>query len=350
MNKDYNNILVVKFGAIGDVIMATPTLRALRKRFPKAHISLLVGEWSKEAAEGNPNLDELIVVDDAIFVKKQLLRVISLVRSLRKRKFDLVVNLHRSLAMNLFTRFVAKERAGFNRSGEGRFNTIRVDCAPIENLHEAQKYLEVAKAIGAPEEELEYDFYFSEEDESAARKFLADSGVDLNKDRVLGFMVGGGRNPGMFLASKQWGVDKWAELAGMVIESLGAKVVFLGDRDDYLAGEDVRARMRHKAANLCGKTTIKQAGALIGLLNLIVTPDSALMHIGAAVGTPVIALFGPTDPKLYAPKGSCVIFKGESCSPCYREGKFPPCKENKCVQQITPSEVFETVEKVIVTN
>jgi heptosyltransferase-2 len=155
-SKNIKSILIVKYASIGDLMLATPAFRELRKAYPKAKISLLIGKWSLPVVEDNPNINEFIVIKDDVFNQRKLFDLAGLATRLRAMNFDLVISLHRSLPMSFFSFMVGgKYRLGFGRKNEGLFYNIKLPYNKVKNLHEARKFIELIKLVGGKDEKLE---------------------------------------------------------------------------------------------------------------------------------------------------------------------------------------------------
>ena len=344
-----NRILVIKYSAIGDLIMSTPAFRSLKKAYPNAKISLLIGKWSLPIIENNPNIDEFIVVDDDIFAKKKIAGLLGLILKLRKNKYDLVISFHRSLAMSLFSRLVGgRNTLGFDRNGEGRFYSIKTLYDKVNGLHESEKFLELIKEVGGSDEELKFDFYYKDSEEKRVLEIMKENKL-VGNGAVVAFLPGGGVNPSMSFEQKRWPIENWTKLGDLLKENMNAKIVTLGSKSEAKICQEAINSMSSKEGvnDFCGKISLREASIMLNYVDILITPDSSLMHVASALNTKTIALFGPTDPKNYAPPNIKVIKSSRSCSPCYiREGKLPKCKEYSCMKEITPEEVYKQIKEV----
>jgi len=297
-------IAVIKSGAIGDVLMSTPFLRALRKRFPEVIIDYHIGKWSSAVLKNNPNISRIFKYDDSYFHSRNIKNKINLIKIIRKKKYDLVFILDKSWLANLLVFFTGiKYRIGFNRFGEGFANTKNVKYGPLK--HEIDYYLDLAKIVGAFEKNKKLDLFISEKDRLNVKKML-------NKiNNPIAIIPGGAKNPGGgVIESRRWPEKKFTEL----IEKIPLKytVLLLGGKSDLNYNNQILAKIkRKKVFNFAGKTTIHQSCELMRRCKYVVCNDSGPMHIASASGTKVISLFGPTNPKRKSPltKGSIAIWK-----------------------------------------
>ena len=328
------NILIIRAGMLGDVLMTTPLVHAIRKRYPQAKICYLVGDWSKEILKGNKDIDLIITFDDSIIFEKRLFKVLALIRRLRKERFDLCFILDKSYLWNIFAFLAgAKERIGFNRGKEGFLNTKNIDFSASK--YELDYYLDIAKLIGI-EEETDMNIELSGEDKKFAEKKI--------KEGTIGIAAGGADNPGQSFTLKRWPLEKYIAL----IKKLNKDTALFGGKGDIKVSKEIDNKT--DATNLTGKLTIQQTAACIKRCSLFIAHDSGLMHLAAAVKTPVIALFGPTPAKRFAPKHSVVIKSHLRCSPCYDiYGNYKRCEKAKCMESISVGEVESAIHKVLKT-
>lgn len=290
-------IAVLKSGAIGDILMATPFLRALRKGFPNAVIDFHLGKWSVEALQSNPSLNNIITYDDKlVFHSLNMIGKIHLIRNIRTRKYNLLFILDKSYLANLLGFATGiKFRIGFNRYGEGFPNNLSVKYGPIR--HEIKYYLDLAKIIGIGENNKQMELIVSREDKEYVDKLTE------NIKNYIGIIPGGAKNPGGGVVnSRKWPIEKFIELIRRL--SLKYTVLLLGGKTDFEFNEEIRKKLgKENIFNLAGKTVVSQSCELMRRCKYIVCSDSGPMHIASASGTRVISLFGPTNPARKAPLG-----------------------------------------------
>lgn len=356
-----NKILIIKLGAIGDLLMTTPAIRALKKAYPTMHISLLAGKSSKMAVSSNPHIDELIECDDYIIYKARFLQkvryALSLLYLLRKKKFDVVFVVHRDWRFNLFAFLCGiPERVGFDRNGEGRFLTKRIEINGVR--HQIDHYLEIVKSFGGHDDGRDMDFAISKEAENVVDKMLQTGGVGKG-DIVIGILAGGASNIKTDMPIKRWPLENYIELSNKMAAD-GYKVILLGAESDRPNAEAILkhapeglnlGNVVHNILDLTGKTTLEETAAVMKKCNAIVTHDSGPMHLASAVGAPVISIFGPTDPREYYPlsPNSYYFWNVENikCAPCYKDGEFPDCQNPICMKAATVEQVYEKMKDII---
>ncbi|MDP2682193.1 MAG: lipopolysaccharide heptosyltransferase II [Deltaproteobacteria bacterium] len=348
----FNKVLIIKLGAIGDLLMTTPAVRALKKAYPTSHVSLLVGKSSKMAVNGNPYIDEFIECDDYIIYKGTLLQklkyILSLILKIKRKKYDVVFVFHRDWRFNLFAFLCGiPERVGFDRNGEGRFLTKKVRISGIK--HNIDQYLEIIKAIGIRDDGKGMDFIISNEAEKAVDKILTKKGLK-NGDIKIGVLAGGASNIKTEMPIKRWPVEDYAELSRKIVAD-GYKVILLGAESDKFNSEIILRNIINGVIDLTGRTTLEETAAVMKRCKVIVTHDSGPMHLASAMQVPVISIFGPTDPRGYYPlnSGGHYFWNAENieCAPCYEDGRFPDCNDPICIKAVTVEQVYEKLKDII---
>lgn len=319
-------ILLVKPSAIGDVVHALPVLNLVRKKWPAAHITWVVAPECAGIIEGHPQLDAIIRFDRKGFSKawrsaRALGSLVSFVQDFRKREFDLVIDLQGLLRSGLMTGLThAPVRIGLSDAREGApaFYTHVVNTAPVER-HAIERYLCVTEALGCGRGPVEFIFPTTDEDRRAIAAQAPGRYAALF--------------PGTNWPTKRWPAERFAAVVGPLRERFGLASVAAGAPSERELCKQVRADV-----NLAGRTTLRQLVALIEGAELIIANDSAPMHIAAALGKPLVAPFGPTNPVRTGPYGRMpsVIRLAIICSPCYSRR----CVHQSCLQWLEPEPVL----------
>lgn len=336
---DVRRLLIVKPSSLGDVVHALPTLSALRRQFPSARLSWLVKrEWT-DVLEGNPDLDEVLPVD--LSAKGWP----AAIRAVRAGRFDLVVDLQgllRSAVLGWTSGSAV--RVGFTNGREGSpwFYTHRVPV-PDAPMHAVDRYLLIARFLGAEPEKPDPSAFPLPRDPAAEARvetLLAAAGVQA------GTMLAA-LNPSARWMTKRWPAESFAAV-GDWLHQEGVRVVVIGGREERPVGEAVMRAMHGAPIDLAGKTTMKELIALLRRLRVFITNDSGPMHLAAAAGTPVIALFGPTDPARTGPYGAghTVLRSGVPCSPCFSR-RCANAVELECLTTIRPQDVIDAATKLL---
>ena len=336
-----DKILIIRSGAIGDVLMTTPLIRGIRKKFPKARISYLTGRWSKGVLEGNKRIDELIVFDDDIIARKNLAGFLNLVKRIKGKGFDLCIVLDKSYLWSLFAYFCGiPKRYGFSRNWGSLFNTKSVKFDGSK--YELDYNLDVGKLLDINVKDKKMELFLGKGDLR-----FADDFVKRNKlKNIIGMGAGGARNPGQDMAVKRWPKKRYIELINKLTQKYDI-ILFGGPGDKEINDEIAKSvKRKHDVVNLTGKS-LKQSAALINKCRYFVTHDSGLMHVASTTKTRLITIFGPTQAERFAPRNAVVIKNKTDCRPCYDiYGHFRKCKENRCMELVKTEDVLGKIRNV----
>jgi len=281
---------------IGDVVMATATLKALHRGYPNAHITWAVGSWSRKAIEDHDLLDDLLDTGkDALPVKSRA-AMRQFVGQLRAGDFDLAVSLVRSPLMSAAVLMAGiPYRAGLNSAGRGFGYNIRAKVDPAVSRHEGQIYLNVARALKLDTS----DCYANVPVRLAHRTKIR--GLIGAHGKYIVLNPAGGQNPGMMMDAKRWPPTNFAALADRLAAQTGSRIVLIGGPNDHAISEAVLAAMTAPALDFTGKFSFGEIAALAADSLLYVGNDTGLTHFAAAAGAKTVMILGPTDPARYAP-------------------------------------------------
>lgn len=355
-NKSYNNILVRGVNWIGDAVMTLPALKSLRKAFKSSNISLLVKPWVSPVFEANPDINEIIRYEDEY---KTIAGRIKLARLLNKKNYDIAILFQNAFDAALLT-FLAriKERLGYNRDGRSFLLTQSIPVNEnIKKKHQVYYYLNLLEYLGIKTEFLIPYIYLKLNERLEAR-----GKINSLKRPVLGI------NPGATYGSaKRWFPEKFAEIASWFVKDTDGSVIIFGSNSEIDISEEILKyihikylrdynfnflnvksdeNQNYKILNLTGKTTLRELISLISECDIFLTNDSGPLHLAYAVGTPLVTIFGSTNPELTGPLGnSSIVIKADTtCSPCFNR----ICKYNdlRCMHSISSDEVYYGIKKL----
>jgi lipopolysaccharide heptosyltransferase I len=305
-------ILIVKPSSLGDVVHALPAVNLVRTQYPRAHIAWLINPEFKTILHRNPVIDSVIE-----FPRRNPAALPSLIRHLRRAQFDTVIDLQGLLRSGLLAFATgAHRRIGMSDSREGA-RLFHNEIVPVARCHAVDRYLAVAQHLGCP-----------------TSPVLFPLGIDLPARKENWIAV----NPSARWATKLWGDDRFAELVKRLPRN---RVVLTGSQADRARID----RIAHGCRNLAGQTTLLELADLYARCAVVVTNDTGPMHIAAAVGTPVVAIFGPTDPDLTGPYGTrhTVLRTGIPCSPCFRD-RCRHVPHMECMSAISVDQVIDAIQ------
>ena len=338
------NILIVKLSAIGDVIHTLPSLAALRRAFPQAHITWVVEEAAAEIILDHPDLNQVLVSQRKTWMRKMkmgqvreaLEEIKNFIRILRDRKFDLVIDFH-GLFKSAFLVFLSRggRKIGYDSYQELSGLFYREKIQEDMNKHAVDRYLDFLTYLGVDNCKPEFKIAIGEKNKKKVQTLLSE-------DHVQGAFIT--INPVAYWETKLWNDERFANLCDRLGEIYpGVPVILTGQDSPSL--EKIRSLChRDDVINWEGKTTLKDLAELYQRAKLLITTDSGPMHLAAAMGTPVVALFGPTDPLRTGPYGSghVVIQEQLSCVPCL----LKKCDKMTCMKNITVDAVMQGMAKV----
>jgi heptosyltransferase-1 len=336
-------ILLVKLSSFGDVLHALPTLEALRDAYPEGEITWLVEAAYAPLLAGHPALDEVWAAPrlkpGLLFRGANPALARELLRRLRARPFDLVIDLQGLLKSAVWVAWARSPRKlGYDRTRELSYLPLTERVEPYDpEAHAVWRYLNLAHYLGAPQAA-----------PPARPRFRLglEAGVDLSRllpqgdARPLAVL-----HPGARWASKLWPAASWAALAQWLSREQGFQVAITGSPADRELAAPIFARLQEPALNLVGRTSLAELAGVLKAARLMVTTDTGAMHLAAALGTPVAALFGPTAPWRTGPfgEGHQIVRLGLTCSPCFKRR----CPAPRCLTELPVAEVAAACEKIL---
>ena len=310
-------------------------VETIKRHQPSLYIGWVVRRRCESLLVGNPGVDRLYVLSE----KPDLSEMLSLRRALRRDRYDTAMDMQGLFTSGLVSWMSgARRRVGLDRNREA--NRLFLTDASVGGRDETRHAVDIlkgfARAVGAPA-----DF-----DELPAMSYLAQGEADI-ADRLLAGLLGKkvALNVGASTPYKQWPLAHWAEVARYLCAQ-GMSVVLVGGPSevDQVREVEQAAGPSERLVNLAGRTDLRQLAAVLARCDLVISGDTGPMHIAGAVGTPVVAIFGPTHPSRTGPYGlkNHVIWKQLACSPCYRH---PTCDGRvDCLRAIAPAEVIDAIE------
>ena len=350
MQPSPEKILMVKLSAIGDVIHTLPALNAIRRHYPNARITWLVEEAAAGLLEGHQALDRVLVSKRKRWLQglsnpdryHHMKAAVAFLKDLRDTRYDLILDFQASLKGGILIALArGRRKIGFGKGLEHQehshlFLNEKVPAVDME-IHALTRGLMLLEHIGIPADRIEYKLPVTDRDRDDIIRMLTAAGVGRRSKLVA-------INPVAQWETKLWDNRKFAALADLLVERYGVTIVFSGGPDDRPAIREITSAMKHRALNFAGRTTLKGLAALYGRTLFLVSTDTGPMHLGAAVGIPVVALFGPTAPWRTGPfgKGHRIVRTDCNCSPCFKRC----CETIHCMGGITVEKVLSEIEQL----
>ena len=330
-------ILIRTTNWIGDAVMTTPVVRAVRRNFPDAHIGVLAKPWVAPVFNANPHVDEVLIYDakglHKGFSGKQRQAI-----KLRQGRWDAGIVLPNSFeSALLFAMARIPIRIGYKTQLRHFLLTHPVFLDPQlkDHSHETDHYLRLLKLSGLQIDHSGLELMIDPEDQGRGHDLLRENGID-ETETVIGI------NPGAaFGTAKRWPAERFAQLADLLAEKYNARILIFGGPGEEDVAQLIETSMTHPPLILSGKTTLGEAMALVDKCNLLVTNDSGLMHIAAALHRPLVAIFGPTNPITTGPLDvhAKIVREPIECSPCLK--RECPLVHHACMDRISVKRVFE---------
>ena len=339
----YRRILIVRTDRIGDVLLSTPVIKALRKEYPQAYISMIVSPYARDIVEANPYLDEVIIYDKDI-KHKSWMRSLKFASRLKKKRFDLAIILHPTNRMHLIA-FLAgiPLRLGYNRKF-GFLNNLRKKHTKQEGLkHEAEYNLDLLSDLGIGGNVRDLFMPIKTESEEWVKDLLASNGIK-ETDKLLAI------NPGASCPSKIWPADRFAQVAETLAKRHNFRILIVAGAKDIPLANMVAQKLGDRVLDLSGKTSLSHLASILKRCSLFISNDSGPVHIASSLGVPVISIFGRNQPGLsprrWGPLGKKdkYLHKDVGCIQCLAHN----CKkEFACLKVISVEDVLSAAESIL---
>ncbi|MDI6725993.1 MAG: glycosyltransferase family 9 protein [Smithellaceae bacterium] len=349
-NQEVRRVLMIQLGDVGDVVWATPAFRAVKDFLGGGSLSLLVREGCRSLLAADPAIDQIYEVAHTEGKGDFLYRMrdeLALIRSLRRARFDAVIDL-RADDRGAFTAFLAGApiRAAGLYGGPSRWRNrlftrlIPVSSRPPGILGAAEQSLSILRGLGIPTPGTVPRIYPAREAIAKAGVLLGEKGLEAS-----GFVT---INPFSRWTYKEWGDDGWRQLSGLIWKTFSLPAVMVGSPAERGRAENLITSTQGPLINLAGRTNLGDLAALLAQSRLHLGVDSAAPHIAAAVGTPTVTIFGPSDWRDWAPVGTRhrVVLPEDSCVPCRQKG-CDHSGRSRCLETLTISRVWGAVEAAL---
>lgn len=341
--EDIKRILIARTDRVGDVLLSTPVIRAVRQRYPHAYIAMMVSPLTKEILEGNPYLDEVIIYDKD-GKHKGWVRSLKFSQNLKKKRFDLAIILHPTNRVHLVT-FLAgiNRRVGYDRK-LGFLLTDRLKhTKQLGQKHELEYNLDVIRYLGIEADEKSLLMPLKQESEQWIEELLKEKEIDRNHKLIA-------IHPGASCPSKIWPNDRFAAVADRLVVKYAAQIIIVAGPKDTVLANKILHHMHQAAVNLAGKTSLSQLASLLKRCDLFISNDSGPVHIASALGVPVISIFGRKQaglgPRRWGPLGlkDRFLHRDAGCLECLAHNCT---REFACLKAITVDDVLQAAESIL---
>ncbi|MEN6568260.1 MAG: glycosyltransferase family 9 protein [Veillonellales bacterium] len=339
-------ILIIRLSSIGDVLHCTPVVRSLKMAWPECRITWLVGEIAAELLTDNPYIDEIMVWSrerfDNYLKKLEFAKAFALWGDLKKalaaRRFDVALDIHGLFLTGMIARLVQTDRRiGMSRARE--FNSLfMTETAEPLGRHIIDRYLGVLAPLGITTVDRKMILNVPEKEQHFAETFLRNAGISPG-ERFVVFV------PGTTWITKNWPAEFFARTGQIIGKNF--KIVLCGGKAEVAMGDHIQKKAGLSIVNAIDRTGLLEMAGIIQQAAAVVTGDTGPLYIAAALGVPTVAIFGPTDPGIYAPPGQTegvLVSKGE-CSFCHKT-KCPRGAAS-CMSKVKPEAVAEAVYQAV---
>lgn len=339
-------ILVMRYRFIGDTVLTVPFLRNLRSAYPAAQIDLMIEPFSGQVIEGCPYVNRVIPFEfktihtySAASERSKFSGYLHYWKLIRENRYDAAFVLKRSLSSALLVWAAGvPRRIGFATEGRGMLLTDRVVYR--HDQHEVENFLDCLRVLDVPASSASLELWPSQNNDEKARSLFTNAGWKNDDFKII-------IHAAASLPAKQWPLERFAAVMKVLRDKHNARFIYTGARGDAALYQKIEKHGPFNGLDLCGVTNLRENISVYRKANLFFGVDSGPMHMAAATGIPVVALFGPTDERKWGPwgEGHTIITKRLSCHPC----KPHKCIDYECMNSITVEDTLDILEQKIKT-
>ncbi len=308
-----NNILVVTLSNFGDVILTTPVIMALAKKYPEARITVVVGPRARSVLQSSPDIHKIVIYDKKAPLREKL----KFIAELRRAKYDRVVDLRNTAIPFLVS--CQKPSPLFRK---------------FTKVNMRDRHLEMLFAVEGDIPQGSIFRFFNAKDEVFAMRALEAANIQEKRDWVL-------VAPGAATERKRWPVEYFTEVIRTLHQRTGKKILLAGTLAERPVAEKIAAELSGVAGVICGDLTFPETASLVAKAALVIANDSALMHLGFELGTPTVGIFGPTDHEKYGHEGPRFRIARGDAEQCSCESHKLHRAERSCFHGLGPEKVIE---------
>lgn len=340
---EIRKILVIRAEGIGDMVLATPFFKALKKKYPHSHIACLATSISAEVIEDNPHIDSVITFDPPWYHQTKGMsgrsELLDIMRRIRKNRYDMGIDLRANYKNIFFLMFLTgiPLRVSFDTAICSFLLSLKVPFEP--NRHENYNFMNILRKLGGGEYDSTPEIFLTGKDRSRARQFCVLHNLNPLDLKIV-FHPGAAPNR----EYKKWPLQYYHDLGRALIDKYQAKIIITCSQMEYEAAASLQEQLGEHAIIAREINSLKEVTALLDCCDLCIATSTGIIHLAAAVGTPQIVLCGPEDLNRWSPLGNnhTLLMKEVPCRPC-SEAKCP--WDGYCLKSITPQEVFNCIDK-----
>jgi len=340
VKKDVKKILILKFAALGDILLLIPAIKLIRKNYPDAEISFLSTYINDSVVKKIPYIDKIINENVYQFLKNPF-SFYKYIRGLRREKYDIIIDGEQWSRIDPILLCLIKHTytVGFKTKKQWKHFAFSACAKHTVSRHEVENFLALLEPLGLfPEQEdKKLEYYISDAEIQSAEKFWKENNFENKRIICLHPTVG---TNGIF---REWGDDNFVSLAKRIRDDFPEiRFLITGSKDDFSRCEYISEKLNGSAKNIAGKYSLGESLAIIKKSGLLVCVNTGILHLAVCVGTKTIALHGATNSELWGPydKNSVIIQSDIFCSPCLYLGHDFGCNEPVCMQRIKVDDVY----------
>lgn len=345
-------ILFIQLSAIGDTILIIPTIRAIRNRFPKAHLAMIASSINLQYLDRCPYIDQYIPcrLEDLM---KSPFKLMAFVLALRRQRFEWVIDFEHWPRLSALIGYGsgASRRIGFRSQAQHRHYLFTDVVEHVPGQHEVINFLKIARLLGCPIKETNLEVWLKKEDWDWVREFFNEAGIDPNRPVVAIHPEAGRRDE----PRRRWPHDRFVALIDALVEHYQVQIILTGAPTEVELSQHIASQTQSTCAVASGKTRINQLAALFANVDFVICGNCGPMHLAAAAGTSVVALHGPTNPSQWGPwgKNHTTLHVDLPCSPCLNLGFEYGCSAlsdgtSPCMYTIQVSEALKACERYLI--
>jgi ADP-heptose:LPS heptosyltransferase len=333
-------ILIIRTAYMGDVVMTLPILKPLKERFPDSRITFLTSSGAKDVLLNNPFIDDILIYDPFWFYPKKNIGLLKFIRQLKEKRFDLLIEARGDIRDILFLArpAIAKYKVSYGVGGGAYFLTHVIPYPGIK--HKVEYHLDLIRYLGCQTNENEWGIYLTDDEKENVGELLKK--YQITKPFICA-------HPGARLKLKRWPIDSCAKLYDIIIKKYKIPLIILGSNDEKELVSEVINKMNNDTVNLSGKLNLRILSGILSEARLFICNDSGPMHIAATMGTPTVAIFGPSKSIETSPYGNrhIVIEKNLPCRYSCDESNCHYERHHACMMDIQVEDAYNAVTKLI---
>lgn len=345
-------ILIANPFGIGDVIFTMPVISNIKRQFPNAKIGYLCNKRVAPLLEQDPRIHKLFVYEKDEFrglwqqsKYKCLKEIRHLFLDIKSEKFDCVLDFSLAGEFAFFFWFAGiKKRAGYDYKKRAKFLNKKIPMDSFKDRHVIEYYLDLLKFMHIEPKIKNIEIFISEDEKKQAKNFLEKKGIS-QQDKIVAVVPGGGASWGKNSYRKHYSADRFAAVCDRLSKEIAAKILILGDLKEKALIDAVVNNMKNKPSLATSTLSLREFMAVLSYCKLLLCNDGGPLHIAVGLDIPTVTIFGPVDERVYGPyplnDKHKVITVDLDCRPCYKNFKVPECEDRRCLEELTPSEVFD---------